>query len=299
MSKDDVPPEVIAELRRYAVVLVGTRTHVEAHQKLTPQWVDGSRAASEVALDDKFRDDHYKRPLYDTTGFMLASTIAVTDHLVGLARVLDPEEPLVWTPYTVARPVLELSARVWWLADPEIEPLERATRHFNRLLYSSWESANVGFTSVSGKEQSEVTDTLCEWGQANGLTVHRGDEYRPTYLGNTKPVSNTRLITDMLGDLGRGAYSMFSAPGHGTPSGIYGSVKAVDADGGYPELTLSTVRIILAASLLAFRDAFDRLVDHYGWDVSAWGSWRGQIEATLKPGIDALVANQKAQENSG
>ena len=51
-----------------------------------------------------------------------------------------------------------------------------------------------------------------------------------------------------------------------------------------PEVPASLLQNVLHVTLLAFLEAFDRLVFLYGWDDGPWSSWRTHVKKKIVTG---------------
>lgn len=82
-------------------------------------------------------------------------------HLKAIAALLELEDPLADSVTVLARAVLELSARAWWLADPSLSTEQRAARGFLEKIESAKEAKKLkDACDPSGNGVGEIAGPL-------------------------------------------------------------------------------------------------------------------------------------------
>lgn len=246
----------------------------------------GSPADLECA-QEPYADVWGPTPTRDATIDVLLPVMAALDHLKAMETLLASPGS-VYAPLTLARSVMEISAQVWYLVEPEIGPEERAIRHVNRRLQSLWEQMQI-----PGKATDEAAekmrrqararmDDIVQAARACGIQARgRGDERRPPAVG-TPLKSTTTLVEECVSAasprLGPLFWRFYSAVTHGQSHGLLASFTAVGPDSGAPDVTgVSFGQIQLAPTDAAIQTAgaplaaismLERLFTLLGWDDS-------------------------------
>lgn len=126
MSKAGIDQQELVEMR-HAVDVVAKMVGVlqgEAAQRYAPEnCAPKSRAAQAAADEGTALPPEWAAWFQSWTRILSAA-----DHLFALERTLEPEALLTFSPWTVARAILEATEQVAWLLDPAIEERVRTAR---------------------------------------------------------------------------------------------------------------------------------------------------------------------------
>jgi hypothetical protein len=245
----------------------------------------GSLAAAEVESPEaaELAPEWESSMVYNAFGWATLRIVAAVDHLRSLSRLLAPP-PAIFATYSVGRAVLELTARVYWLLDPELGVRARAARHISEdLLYSFWEVQRAGVGLSDGATTESRIELCLDWAETHGFEFDRGDgRRRAPWIGERRPFA-TRLVNEMAPGHGDGpglgqAYQIWAGKSHGTAAGYAPSlVPAANPSTGervtQARVTDQDLVQIVGVSILSFKAMFDRAVDVFGWDRGVWESW--------------------------
>ncbi len=223
-----------------------------------------------------------EHPVYDVLAHLELLFYAANDHMQAFSTLLGGEEPSWFGHIALARAVVETSSRIWLIADPTIDVLERIRRH---LLERQYELAHQGhlfggpFKALpqadydAGKAHLDATRTsILAWAAAAGITVENGWVKGPR-------VRPSDLIIDVFEDdaaatgTGQAAmlaayhYNRLSAVAHGLPSGvsIYHQHAPVPGEQAHNVLTSADVGHVALAAVTAYNAGFDRLARYFRW----------------------------------
>jgi hypothetical protein len=272
--------QVLGRLRTW---LDGYANHAES--TVVAGHVPGSLAAGEIESPEaaELAPEWEPSMVSNTFGWAIMRMLAVMDHLRSLSRLLAPP-PALFATYSVGRAVLDLTARIYWLLDPELGLLRRAERHISEdYLYSFWELQNAGVALSDGSTTESRIERCLDWAETHHLEFDPGNgRRRAPWIGKPRP-SITRLVNEMVPGPGDGpgleqAYRIWAGKSHGTIAGFAPAlVAATDPSTGerlvQARVTRQDVVQIAAFSTLSFRTMFDRAVDVFGWDREVWESW--------------------------
>lgn len=165
---------------------------------------DGSQVAAE-RIDPRERVRQHVNDAVTTAGLRL---VAVEEHLEAMVS-LAMQPTTTYSVYTVARTVAEISARAWWLLDPDLDAEVRAWRGLLERLYSLRQQAQL--------PNSDAEDAQCREQELRRQAEDAGLDIPSVY--NDRP-AGTGLLGDVFGgsdrDLGVHTYKLLSAFTHGT-----------------------------------------------------------------------------------
>lgn len=201
------------------------------------------------------------------------------DHIRSIGKLLASDPPSVFSHMILARSILELTARTWWVDEPAIGHKARVARAMTERVYNFRQQMDLpgadvigdDGTSVQTRAQAKIGAIIGE-AQARGIQVSPAgmriaDQERP---GSTKAVQDYVLLVAGE-DVGRQVYSIYSAIEHGT---IYGLFQNVQPAGGGPlvqpgvQLVTDTenVSAVLAGVVLGYGHAADNFLQRRGVD---------------------------------
>jgi hypothetical protein len=227
----------------------------------------GSRADAEKEEDKALATSWAPKSATVASGVGLIVMSVAADHLIGFAHSLDPEEPTVYAPTTLARAALENSARTWWQLDPSIDTRARVARLWTEKLYNLWEIAQGHLMLPNGDSAQERIDEVVAEARRLNFNVVQG-RGGVVAIGEFRP-SATKVISRMLDAWGRAEYSRVSTPGHGT----LGLLDMQTSD-------IEALRKVATTALVGFDIAADRATAHFGWSDD-WSSWQAHLRKTL------------------
>jgi hypothetical protein len=271
-------------IARLGAWLDGYETHSRSSFELYGSGpVVGSLAAVEISSSEAqaLSPEWNQHLVFDAFGMSIFRLHAAADHLHTLSLALGPP-PMVFSVFTLARAVLEIGARAWWLLDPTIGARERAARHLTENLYSFWETAQLGDQMADGGTPQDRIARTIEWAEQNAFTV-KSAKGRATSIDEARP-SATSLMDQMLPDLGPAAFKGWSAVAHVTTGGMVSAFNFTTSDDGTgsdPSIRSDAIANVIFTVLFAYEKAFGRAVEVLGWDTSVWLGWSTKIKGEM------------------
>ena len=176
------------------------------------------------------------------------------DHLAALARLLSGDRIILIASWTAVRSLLESSAWLLWLLDPDVDVAERLGRSLAIRKRGQTEIGRLGTLF-------EKAD-LSEFGLDRIRTIDSAAVARGLRSANTPPVSE--VIAEQLG--ARREYALLSAVAHANPALMLSLLYETDRDLGVarkfarPELLVGWVR---------------RATEWFARAVWLWAKYRG------------------------
>lgn len=260
----------------------------------------GSQAAKEIAEQGPFVA-RSKTPVLDAHSMALMRLSSATEHFTCLARLIE-EPAFAYGPASLARTALENSARAWWAFDPALGVKMRIARGRTDFIVNLKEVARLLdaidqiATDAERATNQEVRDktmgilsAIVADTEAIGLHVLRNKKGIPIGV-EEKPIGPTAVIAAQLGDMGRIAYNDLSAVAHGTLFGMASRLEEVGRiptmEGvvlAAPSLKMPLLRNLIAVALHSYREATDRRMKLYGWDMTDWNAWKKESARVLVP----------------
>jgi hypothetical protein len=210
----------------------------------------------------------------------VASLAAADDQLLSMQHVL--REPLTtFGITTLARGVVEASARAWWLLDPSVDVRSRVARSMTLRLEALWRGRQLEDRLDLARTSAARIDEILAVAPRKNLTVVPERRATPPAIEEALPWG-ARLYEEILGDkqLGYGVWADFAAVAHGQAGGIVQRLEVVDratdpaSDVQWAQANpLKAMGPALGAAMLAHFQAFGRELELHGWDQSAWKSY--------------------------
>jgi hypothetical protein len=258
------------------------------HYKLEPE-----RRSS---LDDDLhaRDDAlYRKSASMLYGVAFATLPGTEALLLGIANILDTYNPLAVS--VLARSVIDWSARLAWLFDADVSSERRIARWWTEYLNNLWEERNVHRQADSREEKKLEGRIRQEVDEARqlGFTVALESSKRWTdrfYVAEPRKTS-ADLVERMYAPLGSGKgkllWKFYSGLAHGTVYTILQMYRRAPRIAGsqreHAEPTGETSHIErpVAVALLAYMQAYARVVRCHGWERSYWLDWCRGMEPPL------------------
>jgi hypothetical protein len=225
--------------------------------------------------------------------------LAVVEHLAAIADLIDAVPPREWSMQVIARSVVEVAARAWWLLDPAVELRtsdERAHRRVERSfvdrLHSAYQAERlaaelqlVGGVGAIHPSFAKVAARASALGLAVGT-----DRWRPSVGSQVWPGAG-RLVAalcerDLV--LGRGVYPLYSAVTHGSHHGLLQGFRDFGRrySTGEPVLDRAidhrSLEGVVAVSLIAFRRIIENITTLTAWNRLRLDGWWGPTDALLR-----------------
>jgi hypothetical protein len=210
----------------------------------------------------------------------VASLAAADDQLIGMQHVL--REPLTtFGITTLARGVIEASARAWWLLDPSVDVRTRVARSMTSRLETLWYNRRVEEKLDLPRTCTARIEEILAIAPTKGFNAIAERRNAPPAIEEALPWA-ARLYEEILGskELGYGVWADFAAVAHGQAGGIVQRLEVVDRTmDPVPGIQwaranpLKTMGPALGAAMLAHFQAFGRELALYGWDQRTWKSY--------------------------
>jgi hypothetical protein len=210
----------------------------------------------------------------------VASLTAADDQLIGMQHVL--REPLTtFGITTLARGVIEASARAWWLLDPSVDVRTRVARSMTSRLETLWYNRRLEEKLDLPRTSAGRMEEILAIAPSKGFNAIVERRNAPPAIEGALPWA-ARLYEEILGSkkLGYGVWADFAAVAHGQVGGVVQRLEVVDRTmDPDPDIQwaranpLKTMGPVLGAAMLAHFQAFGRELALYGWDQQAWKSY--------------------------
>lgn len=197
---------------------------------------------------------------------------AMAQHLDALAVLFETDRPPPYSISVLARAVVELAARVWWVTDPEVDVRVRAARGFTEKLVSADDWAPRKRRGSGGKAASASAQGDAPTDEQDALRT----EMRSLGIGEEKRPSATKLVGEFLEHetpaLARHLYRILSANTHGTLWALTMHFTPGDASDREPNAATYEVDQVLLdgpanVAFLAFCWSVERIAHLLGWPV--------------------------------
>jgi hypothetical protein len=292
-----------AELAALRSILTGVAWAVEttivANGGFDPK--PGSQAAAEIADEGPYVA-RSKTPVLDAHSVALMRLASATEHFTAIARLLEDPPVAAYGPASLARTALENSARAWRAFDPALDLRTRIGRgrtdfvvNLKEVLWALDAIEQIG-TPQELAENKEVRDKtsgiltdIIDDSDRIGLTPVRNKKGEVIGIVEAA-IGPTAAIAEQLGPMGRLAYNDLSAVAHGTLFGLVGRLEEVGRMATMrgvklmtPSVNMPNLRNAIAISLLSYREATDRRMTLYGWDMTDWNAWKTGSARVLSP----------------
>lgn len=219
-------------------------------------------------------------------------------HLRAIATLLELDDPLADSIMVLSRSVLEMSARVWWLADPALSITQRVARGYVEKLFSAREGALFQRSSpkvtVAGPI-TETTNALVE--EMNSLALDFTQDNRGRFVvhDECRPRATPLIATfpgPDIADSHERFFRLFSAPAHGT---LYGLMLLFDGpppdDSGRRSATYRVTQQWLdgptSTAVLAVCWTIQRIVGLLGWGQRRLDTYMSQVDELYGELIEA------------
>jgi hypothetical protein len=275
MSSDPFA-DLASSLLRYCDALEDTLQH---------GWSNDSTAWIE-ARDRTLAGNWGSQPSRDALLFIRLLTVAAFDHLRALATLI-PAPRIVYALSATTRGAIEASAQAHFLADPLIDTRERVRRHINGRLVSLHENRRLvgSFTDPSGVIDIEMEriaqriENILNAARSHRFTVHKGDKYRPPYVGE-KPPGTLQMAEESVsgGTTGLGSvyWQSLSAVAHSQAQGIVSHAQPIQslADEATGDqlaaigLSAKDLSLRHLGAVLSTVSMFERIVTLFGLDAT-------------------------------
>ncbi len=256
--------------------------------------VPGSPAEAEFAQQGRFDGPWSHEPLAEATGVGNMLMFAAEDNLRSIATLIMAGS--LYGPYTLARSAFETSAHAWWIFDTDISVEERLCRGANFILYSHYERRKLEREVGIPETRTPKIDAIFATAHKAALPVTPSRKGSPRWLGSgwKDSTSLCRLIlqdpSDPESTVGAVIYRYLTATPHGTMHGILRNARPVEGlPSGYTgtmatqEVNPSELATLAASVLIAYVQAADRQMVHFGWTGEAWDAWKAAVKERIEP----------------
>lgn len=270
-----VSAPTIGELRKATHEIVEALERLGEHYSWDP--APDSLALREWAADD-MADEWSKTPLHDADRINVLLILSAADHLRAMA---DAMAERTFAPMTLARSVLESSARAWFNAAPDADSRERVRRHMNARLEDIAESIRrmraAGEKDVAKAAARQAA--ILESARRQGFTTQ--SNARIPHIGAPEPpaveLAHQVLSNDAANASGNVLYRIGAGVSHGNANGLLHFLALLEPDqvGGPARMGLirahpETFGRWLYGAPLAFVKASGELLVRYGYNPSGW-----------------------------
>ena len=265
-----------------------------------------SASASSPAMEELTCSADYVGEWSDDP-FQLSSSLAglcvtaAEDHLDALVTLYSPTsdgetfDGPVYAHATIARAVVETSARAYWLVAPGASYLERVTRAIAELLYTRWERSKVTDEPEGFQDFRDRVERECE---RRGLELRCREPRRTLKIGDMRRPGNQAAVRALFEGKPEGfsdrLYSFYSAIAHGVAWGLMESLdtETQTAQTGQPS-SLQVANLVplvrssrsmfvaLAVAADAYKIACDARFARMGWDSDRWTTQGSELIALV------------------
>jgi hypothetical protein len=197
---------------------------------------------------------------------------AMAQHLDALAVLFETDRPPPYSISVLARAVIELAARVWWVTDPEVDVRVRVARGFTEKLVSAddWAPRKQRSSGRRSSPASAKGDTTTDEQDALRTEMHS------LGIGAEKRPSATKLVGEFLEHetpaMARHLYRILSANTHGTLWALTMHFTPGDASAGQSnaatyEVDQGSLDGPANVAILAFCWSVERIAHLWGWPI--------------------------------
>lgn len=204
--------------QQIASLLRRPRSVIVDYTEADPHWsgLAGSQLLDEQGAAMERGGEELASALEQAIAVSQLYVFAMAQHLDALAVLFETDRPPPYSISVLARAVIELAARVWWVTDPEVDVRVRVARGFTEKLVSAddWAPRKQRISGRRSTPASAKGDTPTDEQDALRTEMHSlgiGEEKRP---------SATKLVGEFLEHdtptMARHLYRILSANTHGT-----------------------------------------------------------------------------------
>jgi hypothetical protein len=266
----------------------GIRAHGRVREPygpaLTPE--EGSIAHIELREQASLAGDWAREPVTMAYGFGFMRLGVAGDDLSSLAQLLRKREPHAFGTATLARGVVEASARGWHLFDPDIGARKRVARAMSERLYSMSETLKLRQSEARRRSTIEKMRVVATSATDHGFEVKLDKEGLPIGIDKRMPDA-TGVVEQAFGEAGKALYRELSAVAHGTAYGVLGRLKVLDypvsrySRVGIPHMSDEVLIPMLEGTLDAFQKIVDRQIEVMGWKDAPWTKWKAECAEAM------------------
>lgn len=197
---------------------------------------------------------------------------AMAQHLDALAVLFETDRPPPYSISVLARTVVELAARVWWVTDPEVDVRVRVARGFTEKLVSADDWVPKGRRSSGGETPPASAKSDAPTDEQDVLRT----EMRALGIGEEKRPSATKLVGQFLEHetpaIARHLYQILSANTHGTLWALTipftaGDASDTQSNAATYEVDQGSLDGPANVAFLAFCWSVERIAHLLGWRV--------------------------------
>lgn len=199
---------------------------------------------------------------------------AAGEQINATATLIDDERIFAWAPMPSGRAAVELSARAWWLAAPDLTASERRARGYALWHKALWTTRNLpGMAESMADLDAQLLGRL----QDDGVP-HTAKDGIVTKIHEAAWTGAGGVLDDLYGDqkYARAVYSWLSGVSHGDPWILAESFQHLHGDDGTGTIVTTAntrlVGVLVEAIVRAYVGAIDRWSDRMGWSET-WEPW--------------------------
>ena len=224
------------------------------------------KALEQPDVDDK-QDAHRdaQRIVHDQARIAI---IVMADHLESLHRLINKETLMVFSPWVLARAILEEASIVLWLLDGTITCKERWARSLNTRLEGLKVQKRIASSDTSFENPHQIENRIADLSVLAGRLgiSRRGDKRNPNRFGNAGHPRILDKINKTLRE--ETAYRILSAMTHGDNWALISMGFARDAEGRYgPDLDYTGAVYLISKTIEWFASVHWQYGHHYGFDL--------------------------------
>lgn len=221
---------------------------------------------------------------------------AAGNHFQALSRVLADPPPVYAIP-VLSRASLEASSRVSWLSDPNVGRRDRAARRAQEML------SEIRWLKRRNSSQAEEhLKQLAQWLEQANLETQLDGEGHVSKIQGEPPPRISELIRALTS--GDGLLYMWedaAQTAHGRITGLrrYAHLRPSTEDSRIGEWSHEIewwqVSTLVAAPVLVFLQAADRMAQIAGWDNSPWRHQRDPLRRQASGLIESAAWSRRQQ----
>jgi len=231
---------------------------------------------------------------------------AAAENLGSIAELVEPPMTMFGA-FILARASIEGSARSWWVLDPALDVETRVHRSVRERWAVVCDRVSLLEEMERGDLRSDpaAADMVAEYDRSVARAAARKQDVLDNAWTLRVPVhrkdgvvvgvdvqrpASSKVVGDLLAAvgfrIGAGLYSWLSQLNHSSASSLSeffqtGQEVSPKVYEWRPEIPANLLQSVLHVTLLAFLEAFDRLVLLYGWDDRTWSSWRTHVKKKI------------------
>ena len=249
----------------------------------------GSKAAEAIAQQGSMAGLWGRLPTQDALGQADLRLVAGMDHLGALHQLISQGEA-VFALASLARSVMECSARAWWLLDPAIDGHTRILRGLVDRSSGLLGMAQIPEPPIQARAQA-LLELIERGAEEHGLKLEIDRRARRVTLGEVAMPGYLSLIRAQLDDMGEMAWRDLAAVAHAELPALISRLQFLpdnppqEATSGTvlvaanPSMAQLTTRVGIA--LHSYIEAAGRSIELMGWSMMEWRAFRVEAQRLL------------------